>query len=440
MGFPSRLSALDPVLGPGRQCRLPVRGLCRARCRHRHAANQPHRRVLAEPGGHQPVDLRAARCLEERAPWAGHNQVFRPVTEGAQHVRDKGAAIIASNHLSFADWFFIPLALDRRITFVAKSDHFARGLSGAPVIPSAIIGIDIIAPPGKIITKIVSPTMEFGEPLDFSRYEGMSEDRFILRTITDVIMYAIMELSGQEYVDIYAPAAKEAAAAKLRQGRPTRCLLRPERYLDASRAGRPQADDDCAIRGSKGVGEGYSQRRERNRRNQGLRPWTASWCWPWGVCGRHRPAPTAGLASLAVLPAECQFERQPDCRRSVPRRRVARGSGRCAVVMASELANCCEWPMDGADCRNGRRLGIVRCRRRPSGSLSPQSASRTTRTEPGRIRHRVSHLRRTARHWWVCLVQAHDRLCPGQLPRAGSTVKTAVIARREAPSLHGPVP
>jgi hypothetical protein len=26
MGFPSRLSALDPVLGPGRQCRLPVRG------------------------------------------------------------------------------------------------------------------------------------------------------------------------------------------------------------------------------------------------------------------------------------------------------------------------------------------------------------------------------------------------------------------------------
>jgi 1-acyl-sn-glycerol-3-phosphate acyltransferase len=48
--------------------------------------------------------------------------------------------------------------------------------------------------------------------LDFSRYEGMSEDRSILRSITDEIMYAIMELSGQEYVDMYAPAAKEAAA------------------------------------------------------------------------------------------------------------------------------------------------------------------------------------------------------------------------------------
>ena len=32
------------------------------------------------------------------------------------------------------------------------------------------------------------------------------------RSITDEIMYTIMELSGQEYVDMYAPAAKEAAA------------------------------------------------------------------------------------------------------------------------------------------------------------------------------------------------------------------------------------
>jgi len=40
----------------------------------------------------------------------------------------------------------------------------------------------------------------------------MSEDRFILRSITDEVMYAIMELSGQEYVDMYASAAKEAAA------------------------------------------------------------------------------------------------------------------------------------------------------------------------------------------------------------------------------------
>ena len=50
--------------------------------------------------------------------------------------------------------------------------------------------------------------MRFGKPLDFSRYEGLENDRFILRSITDEIMYEIMRLSGQEYVDIYASRAK----------------------------------------------------------------------------------------------------------------------------------------------------------------------------------------------------------------------------------------
>jgi 1-acyl-sn-glycerol-3-phosphate acyltransferase len=40
----------------------------------------------------------------------------------------------------------------------------------------------------------------------------MENDRLVLRAVTDEIMYALMELSGQEYVDMYAPAAKEAAA------------------------------------------------------------------------------------------------------------------------------------------------------------------------------------------------------------------------------------
>ena len=53
--------------------------------------------------------------------------------------------------------------------------------------------------------------MRFGKPLDFSRYEGMENDRYILRSITDEIMYEIMRLSGQEYVDMYAAKAKELA-------------------------------------------------------------------------------------------------------------------------------------------------------------------------------------------------------------------------------------
>ena len=78
-----------------------------------------------------------------------------------------------------------------------------------PVIPVAVVGTDVVAPPGQTFGKFTRPIVRFGKPLDFSRYEGMENDRYILRSITDEIMYEIMRLSGQEYVDMYATRAKE---------------------------------------------------------------------------------------------------------------------------------------------------------------------------------------------------------------------------------------
>jgi 1-acyl-sn-glycerol-3-phosphate acyltransferase len=78
-----------------------------------------------------------------------------------------------------------------------------------PVIPVAVVNTDVIAPPGKVFGRFVRPGVRFGEPLDFSRYEGLQEDRFVLRAITDEIMYEVMRLSGQEYVDMYATDAKK---------------------------------------------------------------------------------------------------------------------------------------------------------------------------------------------------------------------------------------
>jgi 1-acyl-sn-glycerol-3-phosphate acyltransferase len=78
-----------------------------------------------------------------------------------------------------------------------------------PVIPCGVIGTDKVAPPGKVVASLESPVVRFGEPLDFSRYEGMESDRLILRAVTDEIMYKIMELTGQEYVDLYATKAKQ---------------------------------------------------------------------------------------------------------------------------------------------------------------------------------------------------------------------------------------
>jgi 1-acyl-sn-glycerol-3-phosphate acyltransferase len=47
--------------------------------------------------------------------------------------------------------------------------------------------------------------MIFGEPL---YYKGDTSDLKVLRDITDEIMNKIQELSGQEYVDMYASEAK----------------------------------------------------------------------------------------------------------------------------------------------------------------------------------------------------------------------------------------
>ncbi|WP_327730140.1 1-acyl-sn-glycerol-3-phosphate acyltransferase [Streptomyces sp. NBC_00487] len=205
---------------------------------------------------------------------------FRPWVEGLENIPAEGAAILASNHLSFSDSFFLPAVLDRKVTFIAKAEYFttpglkgkltaaffkgvgqlpvdrsgARGAgeaairsgiqviesgelfgiypegtrspdgrlyrgkpgglarvalaTGAPVIPVAMIDTEKIQPPGKVLPKVMRPGIRIGKPLDFSRYQGMEHDRFVLRALTDEVMYEIMKLSGQEYVDIYATAAK----------------------------------------------------------------------------------------------------------------------------------------------------------------------------------------------------------------------------------------
>ncbi|WP_341870582.1 lysophospholipid acyltransferase family protein [Flexivirga meconopsidis] len=213
--------------------------------------------------------------------------IFRPTVEGAQNVPEEGPAILASNHLSIADWLFMPLVIPRRVTFVAKAEYFttpgvkgrlqkwffsgagqvpidrssgsaaagalATGMrilgegdlfgiypegtrspdgrlykgktgiarvaleAGVPVIPVGVIGTDVIAPQGKLFGRIVRPHVRFGKPMDFSRYEGMEDDRFVLRSITDEVMYEIMLLTGQEYVDVYASTVKNRITQKAKE-------------------------------------------------------------------------------------------------------------------------------------------------------------------------------------------------------------------------------
>lgn len=77
--------------------------------------------------------------------------------------------------------------------------------SGAPVVPVAMFDTDKIQPTGKVIPKIMRVKMVFGEPIYF---KGDSTNLQVLRDLTDELMRKIQELSGQEYVDIFATRRK----------------------------------------------------------------------------------------------------------------------------------------------------------------------------------------------------------------------------------------
>lgn len=84
--------------------------------------------------------------------------------------------------------------------------------TGVPVIPVAMIGTNVVNPPGTKMLRFGRVTVRFGKPMDFSRFDGMADNRFIERAVTDEVIYELMGLSGQEYVDIYATAAKRQIA------------------------------------------------------------------------------------------------------------------------------------------------------------------------------------------------------------------------------------
>ena len=101
--------------------------------------------------------------------------------------------------------------LYRGKTGVARMALLAR----CPVIPVAVFGTRELQPIGRKMPKLSGRVeVQFGEPLSFERFYGQEADRFVLRSITDEVMYEIMMLSGQEYVDEYASKVKAAQAER----------------------------------------------------------------------------------------------------------------------------------------------------------------------------------------------------------------------------------
>jgi 1-acyl-sn-glycerol-3-phosphate acyltransferase len=85
-----------------------------------------------------------------------------------------------------------------------------------PVVPVVMVDTDTMMPIGTTVPRIVRVGIVIGEPLDFSRFQGMEGDRYILRSITDEIMVALQRLGEQEYEDVYASTVKDRLSTRTR--------------------------------------------------------------------------------------------------------------------------------------------------------------------------------------------------------------------------------
>ncbi len=77
--------------------------------------------------------------------------------------------------------------------------------TGAPIVPVGLIGTDECQPTNAKLPRLFRKvTIRFGAPLSMAHYQNRSDDRLVLRQITDELMFEIGELSGYEYHDTYA--------------------------------------------------------------------------------------------------------------------------------------------------------------------------------------------------------------------------------------------
>jgi 1-acyl-sn-glycerol-3-phosphate acyltransferase len=76
---------------------------------------------------------------------------------------------------------------------------------GCPIFPVGVIGTDAIQPPDARFPKLHKRcTIKIGRPIKMDRYQSRSNDRMVLRQITDELMFEIRELTGQTYRNVYS--------------------------------------------------------------------------------------------------------------------------------------------------------------------------------------------------------------------------------------------
>ena len=85
--------------------------------------------------------------------------------------------------------------------------------TGATLLPCAVIGTDKVQPPGSNRFRPAKVTVRFGEPIDVASLQARHQKAALLRAVTDAVMDAIGDLSGQERSGQYASDVKAALGA-----------------------------------------------------------------------------------------------------------------------------------------------------------------------------------------------------------------------------------
>jgi 1-acyl-sn-glycerol-3-phosphate acyltransferase len=257
---------------------------------------------------------RGIKGLFSKAFFSGVGQipVDRSGGEASERALATGLRVLASGQLLgiYPEGTRTPDGrLFRGKTGVARLALEAR----VPVIPCAMIGGFEFQPPGKIAPQLrIRPGVRFGKPLDFSRYYGMETDRIVLRAVTDEIIYEIMKLSGQEYVDEYAARHKALQQAEKRAQR-QEAASRGKAVATASTSGQDSTADDAgaAVDGAAGAAV--------DRADKAARAGDAA-----GAASDGRVAETAGslqapgLAGASDFPAGSQSAEAPEASTADP--------------------------------------------------------------------------------------------------------------------------
>ncbi|HWR84735.1 MAG TPA: lysophospholipid acyltransferase family protein [Rhodoglobus sp.] len=127
--------------------------------------------------------------------------VERGAGQAAQAALDAGLGILRSGD-AFSIYPEGTRSRDGRLYRGRTGIAWLALTAGVPVVPVALIGTDRLQPADTNRIRFARVTVQFGEPMDLSRF-GSADSGRARRQATDAVMAEIARMSGQEVAGVY---------------------------------------------------------------------------------------------------------------------------------------------------------------------------------------------------------------------------------------------